>query len=301
MLKKVLSYLLILFVALMFALSFQIFVLPNQFAPSGLNGICTMIQYLFDFKLGYLYLILNIPLALMVYFLVSKPQAIRSMVFTVGFSVFVLLLDEVDLSAFRYATENGTSLILGPLVGGLLAGVCSGLMYSVNALGGGTEFVASVIQKYRPNVNFFWVAFVLNAIVALASYFVYGYEIEPVLLSIIYCYTSSLVRDKMLQSSTRAIRCEIITRDPEALSKELQQGLHHGVTLIPARGMYAGKDTNVLLCIINKSQVAALKKIIKKHPDCFATFGNVDAVLGNFSRLDSHGNPEKQYVDDGLS
>lgn len=301
MLKKIMSYLLIVGVALLFALSFQIFVFPNQFAPSGLNGICTMIQYLFDFKLGYLYMILNVPLAFMVYFLVSKPQAVRSLVFTVCFSVFVLLLDKVDLSAFRYSTGNGTSLILGPLVGGLLAGVGAMLLDRVNTLGGGFEFIVSVIHKYRPNVNFFWAAFTLNAAVALASYFVYGYKIEPVLLSILYSYATSFVRDKALQSRNRAVRCEIVTRDPEALSQELQRALHHGVTLIPAKGMYSGKESNILVCIINKSQVAELKKLIRHHPDCFATFGNVDAVLGNFSHFDSHGNPEKQFVDDGRS
>ena len=42
--KKFLTYLVIGAVAVMAALNYQLFVFPNKFAPSGLNGICTMIQ-----------------------------------------------------------------------------------------------------------------------------------------------------------------------------------------------------------------------------------------------------------------
>ena len=44
LLKKSLTYLVICAVALLEALNYERFVFPNQFAPSGLNGICTMVQ-----------------------------------------------------------------------------------------------------------------------------------------------------------------------------------------------------------------------------------------------------------------
>ena len=43
--KKVLTYSVIVGIALICALNYKIFIFPNRFAPSGLNGICTMIQY----------------------------------------------------------------------------------------------------------------------------------------------------------------------------------------------------------------------------------------------------------------
>ena len=120
--KKSLTYLVICGVALLEAVNYQLFVFPNQFAPSGLNGICTMIQYLTGISVGYLSLLINIPLALWVYKSVSKPLAVRSMVYVVFFSVGLLVLERVDLSAFAYSTDNGTSKILGPLVAGIIMG-----------------------------------------------------------------------------------------------------------------------------------------------------------------------------------
>ena len=63
MAKKVWTYAVIVFVALLGAANYQLFVFPNQFAPSGVNGICTMIQYVTGISVGYLSLLINIPLA----------------------------------------------------------------------------------------------------------------------------------------------------------------------------------------------------------------------------------------------
>ena len=96
--KKVLTYLMVAAVAIIGALNYQLFIFPNRFAPAGLNGICTMIQYAFHISIGYLSLLINLPLAIAVYRKVSKPLALRSMVYVVVFSVAILILDHVEES-----------------------------------------------------------------------------------------------------------------------------------------------------------------------------------------------------------
>ena len=122
--KKFLTYAVIILIALICALNYELFIFPNRFAPAGLNGICTMIQYIFGINIGYMSMIINVPLAIVVYILVSKPLAIRSMVYVGTFSVASILLDYIDLSQFVYYTESGTSTILGPLVAGIIFGSC---------------------------------------------------------------------------------------------------------------------------------------------------------------------------------
>lgn len=62
--QKLLTYATIIGMAILGALNYVLFVFPNSFAPSGLNGLLTIIQYLFHFSMGYLSLLINIPLAL---------------------------------------------------------------------------------------------------------------------------------------------------------------------------------------------------------------------------------------------
>ena len=98
--KKLLTYFVIAMVALVNALNFELFIFPNNFAPAGLNGLCTMFQYVTGLSMGYLSLLLNLPLAVAVYKKISKTLAVRAMSYVALFSAFLVVLDQVDLSDF---------------------------------------------------------------------------------------------------------------------------------------------------------------------------------------------------------
>ncbi len=295
--KKVLTYGCIMVLAVVCALNYNLFVFPNQFAPSGINGICTMIQYLTGISVGYLSLIINIPLAIWVYIKVSHSLAVRSMVYVVTMSVSLVLLEKVDLSAFVYDTQS--SVILGPLVAGIIFGSSYSLLVKASANSGGMDFIAAVIHKKRPDMNFFYIIFAMNTMVAIASYFVYDYKIEPVLLCILYSFTSSTVTDKLTKGGRSAIRFEIVTDHPDEISDAIIHKLHHSATLIPAKGMYLGKETYILVCVINKNQIAMLSEIVRGTPNTFAVMSQVGEVMGNFKRLDSQGNLQVEILDAG--
>lgn len=295
--KKILTYLVIMFIAVICALNYELFIFPNRFAPAGLNGICTIIQYLFGINIGYMSLIINVPLALIVYRLVSKPLAIRSMVYVVTFSLAAIMLDYVDLSGFVYHTENGTSAILGPLVAGIIFGGCYALLLHASAYSGGTDFVAAIIHKYHPEKSVFFLIFAMNTVVALASYFVYDYQIEPVILCILYAFTSSTVSERLTKNGRSAVRFEIITEYPKEISDAIIHQLHHSVTLIPGRGMYLNKEVDMLFCVVNNNQVAKLAAICRQYPNTFAIIDPVSEVIGNFKKIDKSGKVEKSILD----
>ena len=299
--KKVLTYAVIVLIAIAGAFNYQLFVFPNRFAPAGLNGICTMIQHLSGISVGYLSLLINIPLAIAVFCKVSRPLALRSMTYVLVFSASLVILDYVDLSSFAYATENGTSTILGPLVAGVITGACYSLLVRGGALTGGMDFIASLIHKKNPHTNLYWVLFALNCSVAGISYFVYDFQIEPVILCILYCFLSSMVSDRVGKNGRSAVRFEIITEDPQFISDAIIHQLHHSATLLPGKGIYKGKETSVLVCIVNKTQVAALSAILRSSPNTFAITSQVSEVMGNFRRLDTHGNAERELLDSGTS
>lgn len=297
--KKLLTYLVIVVNAVISALIYQLFIFPNDFAPAGVSGICTMIQYVFGINVGYLSILINLPLAIAVYFLVSKQEAIRGMLHVAAFSVALVVLEHVDLSSFEYYTETGTSSILGPLAGGLSMGYLCALMVRIGSHQGGVYFAGSLVHHYHPHFSMFWVSFALNVMVAVISYFVYGMRIEPVLLCIIYCFSTSLVNDKIAKGDRSAVRFEIITEHPDEISQTIIHQLHHSATLLPGKGIYKGKETSVLICVVNNTQAAALSAIVRSYPDTFAIMSSVSEVMGNFKRLDTKGLQEVSLLDQG--
>ena len=297
--KKVLTYGVIMGIAVICALNYQLFIFPNRFAPSGLNGICTMIQYVTGINIGYLSMLINVPLAIWVFFYVSKPLAIRSMVYVMTFSVVSVMFDYVDMSAFAYYTETGTSSILGPLVAGIIFGSCYAMLLRASAYSGGTDFVAAIVHKYHPEKSIFGLIFGMNVMVAAASYFVYDYQIEPVILCILYSFMSSTVSERLTKNGRSAVRFEIITDYPEEISSEIINKLHHSATLIPGRGMYMNKEVSMLFCVVNNNQVTKLAAICRKYPNTFAIIDPVSEVMGNFKKIDIHGKEEVAILDSG--
>ena len=297
--KKIWTYFVVALIAFVAAVNYELFVFPNSFAPSGINGVCTMIQHIFGISVGYLSLLINVPLAIWCYIEVSKPVAMRSMVYVVTFSVALLILDHVDLSAFAYSTENGTSKILGPLVAGIIMGYCYNLLMRASAYSGGTDFISAIIHKRNPTKSVLGISFILNAFVAVGSYFVYDFQMEPVILCIIYSFASTTVGDRLTKNGRQAIRFEIVTDHPGEISKEIIAKTKHTTTVFPAKGMYSGRETNVLVCIVNKTQVAAVSKIIRKYPRTFAVMSQVNEVMGNFKQLNTDGSQVVSMLDHG--
>jgi uncharacterized membrane-anchored protein YitT (DUF2179 family) len=291
------SYGLVLQIALVMAVNYQLFVFPNSFAPAGLNGVFTMLQHLVGFKLSYASILLNVPLAVATWILCSRSMALRTLTYVVAFSGFLMVLEHIDLSAFVYSTA--ISALLGPVVAGLIAGFCGYVMHRLSGCLGGTDFIAALIHRYKPNFNFFYLIFVLNVAVAGISYFVYDYKIEPVPLCIIYSYFSSNIRVNMNRKYQSAVRCEIVTEYPQELGQAIIRNLHHTATMFVGRGMYSGKDKQMLVCVINPSQVTELTKLVAQYPGSFVTVSNVNRVVGNFKRLDSRGKPEVVLFDGG--
>ena len=297
--KKLLTYLFIVMVALVAAVNYELFIFPNQFAPAGLNGICTLIQEVTGFRVGYMSLIINIPLAVICFLDVNRNLALRSMIYVLTFSVGLILLEHIDISAFAYATDSGTSKILGPLVAGVINGYIYSTLLKISAHTGGTDFVSAIVHKHKPYVSFFGLNFVINTCVALASYAVYGCQMEPVILCILYSFMSSTVGDKLMRSGREALCFQIVTDYPEEVSRELIEKVHHSATMVPARGMYSGHETSLLFCVVNKNQAATVTQICRSYPNTFAVIDQVREVMGNFKTFNNDGKQSVPVLDTG--
>ncbi len=285
--KTAAVYFLMVAIACAAAVCYQIFIFENSFAPAGINGIATMIQYKLNFSVAYLSLLINIPLCVLAFVFLNKSFAARTTVFALTFSAALLLLQFriIDLSFLSYKTDNGTSTILAPLASGVINGIIYGASIRLNGCTGGTDIFAALIHKRRPELNLIWIIFAMNTAVALTSYFVYGFKVEPVVLCIIYSFLTSQVSDNILRGSRERIKFEIISPDCKKLSDEIISELKHTVTVVPAKGMYSGRETEMLICVVQKHQATAMEKIIAAHPGAFAYSTVINETLGNFERI----------------
>lgn len=287
MLKKVRNFALIIGFAFLMALNYEVFILQNAFAPAGVNGIATMIQYKFNFSVGYMNLLINLPLCIWAFFWLNKDYACKTLLFTLSFSIFLLVFKYgiIDFSRFVYVTDNGTSTILAPVAASVVNGFIYGSIVRLNGSTGGTDIVAACVRKKNPRLDLMWIIFTMNCAVAAVSYFVYDFKIEPVILCIAYSFITSKISDGIIKGVKQAVKFEIVTDDYALLSQEIMEKLHHGVTVMRATGMYTGAEKDVMICVVNKHQIADLQKILLKYPGTFAYIGDVRETMGNFKKI----------------
>ena len=284
--RRVLDYLIICIIAVLGALNFQVFVFPNNFAPSGLNGILTIIRHVFGVNFGMLYLFLNIPLLIAAFLVMrSKKYVIHTFIYVVVFSVSSILIRNLDLSALMFSGKDAGERIMAAVA----AGVFNGLNYSVTIrLGGctgGMDIVAGLIIRKKPSINLVWLVFGINVGVAALSFFAYGMDYVPVILCIIFSFVTSRVGDLILKGARTAAKFEIITSEPEELSQALMSQLHHGCTVLPARGMYSHTDKSLLICVVNRRQIADFERVLRQFDDTFVVVTPVTRTYGNFKHI----------------
>ena len=288
--KKFLSYCQIILSAIILAFVYYVFIIKNNFAPAGLNGIATMIQYKTGFSISYMSLLINIPLSILAYFLVQKSFAIKTLLFAVVYSTAFLLLQNSNLSFIQY-NALGHDTIYPVILSGVISGFVYGICFRNNASTGGTDIISRYINRVRPETNFFVVTFTLNGIVAIFSIFVYADDslnYKPMALCILYCFISTFVGNLLLKTTKTAYKFTIITTHEDEFIKDITKNLHHGCTKIDAIGTYTGAKKSVLICIINKHQLNDFQKIVSKYDNTFSYFEIVNETYGNFKHIKQH-------------
>lgn len=266
----------ILISAFLRALSVHCFVIPNNFAPGGVTGIATMLQDATGLNSGIFITAINLPLLVASFFLINKKFAVTTAIAIVLQSALLLLFEKVNF--FMYRDEYNT--VLSAVAGGILGGAGIGLMLKIGGSSGGTDIIATFIYKHYSATNVSWFIFILDSVVVFVSFFVYGYALTPVLLSLTEMFASARANELILYGFKAALKFEIVTSRPDELSKELMAKLNRGVTAITAKGMYSGSDKTLLICIVRRRQVSAFQKILNSYPDSFAYISTTSEVMG---------------------
>lgn len=263
--KKIYSSALMAVLAFLCALNYCIFVFPNSFAPAGIDGICTMIQHVLHINMGYLSLLVNVPLLIAAFLVLNRDFAVKSAVFTLSFSLSMILLGYIDLSGFVYS--SAISPVLAPVAAGVVRGILYAITLKYNGSAGGIDIISALIKHKNPHLNFMNILLGINTFIALCAYPVYGRTLDPVICSIVYAFVTSAMCNKLRNAQSETVQFEIFTQDPQSLCADIRNKLHLRATIIHANGA-SGQTTEVILCVVNKQSAPYLEELILRHPGC---------------------------------
>lgn len=259
------------------AVGIHTFIVPNNFAPGGVTGIATMVEYKTGLSSGYGIFALNLPLLILAWIFIGKKFTIKSGAATLLSSALLVLFQKINF--FTYAPQN--EKLLAAIAGGILGGAGLALMLKIGGSTGGTDIIATLIQRKFSATNLAWFIFGLDALVVFASFFVYQQGFDPVILALCNMFVSSKVCETISNGVKSAIKFEVVTERPDELSKAIIDKLGRGVTAINCVGKFTNIEKTLLICIVRKRQISAFRTILKDfEADSFAYITTTTEVVG---------------------
>ncbi len=259
---------------------------PNDFTIGGASGVAILVNHAFHAPQWIVLLSINLPLVTLSFFFVKKRFAILSSL-NIGLQSLWLLILEVLLPDFLIKFDGNGEKIFAALAAGICIGVAIALAFKVGGSTGGADIVAVMIQKKCAAASIAWMIFIINCIVIGSSIFVFRVEdnlaltLLPIMMSAFEAYIESRTNESVTNGFQSAIEFRIITDKPQEMATALMLELSRGVTAIPATGMYTKETHSMLLCVVSRRQVGALRRIMKSvDPDSFAVMSKVSQVLG---------------------
>jgi uncharacterized membrane-anchored protein YitT (DUF2179 family) len=196
-----------------------------------------------------------------------------------------ILFDAIGIQPYCFV-NNGEdfNVVFACIATGVISGFGFSIMLLRFGASGGTYGISALLKKARPEMNIAYVSFIMDASVVAIAFFVYGMKVTPVICTLINLFIATMIVDNRLNRGRAGYKFEIVTNEPDELSRELMDKLHHGVTELRVHGMYSDTDKYMLVCIINKRQIGEMLRILKNHPKSFVSFYKVSEVLGNYNR-----------------
>jgi uncharacterized membrane-anchored protein YitT (DUF2179 family) len=258
--------------AALVAAGFNLFLIPHGLLSGGISGIAMITGYLTPLNISMLYLLFNLPVIIWGLMVLGR-RFITLSVISVGFTVwFMQLVPE------RAVTQD---TIISAIFGGVVVAMGSGICLRIGGSTGGFDIIGSIVTRKRdfPLGTFL---FALNGIVIIALAYVQQ-EWTAALRSMLCIYITGKVVDSIHIRHIK-VTLFIITKNKDAL---LEKMLKHprGVTLIRAEGAYSHLESDMLMTVTTRYELADLRKIIKEtDPKAFVNIVETVGVLGEFRR-----------------
>lgn len=257
--------------ALLWSISVNGILVQHRLLSGGVSGLALVIYYLVPkLSIGLMVFLINIPVFLMGWTMISGKFFAFSLLGMISFSFFLEVTTKLQIFV-----ENP---LLACLFAGVISGVGSGLIFRAGGSGGGTGIIAMVLNR-RFSVRVGFVSFFLNSVPLVLGAFLL--DLNAALYSIIYVYTSGSVMDRIITSFSERRSVWIISSRSSEISGQILSKLRRGATLLSGKGAYSQSPIEVIYSVISPFELAKLKDlVITIDPKAFLIVNETQEVIG---------------------
>ena len=278
------DYLQMLLGTLIYTVGYTTFLLPYKIVSGGVTGISTVIYYLTGFPAGNTYLIINIALLLMAMRILGWRYLVRTIIVTllISTSIGIMQAQLTEIAADGTPTLMhilGEQKFMACVIGAFLEGLGLATIFLAGGSTGGTDIIASAINKYW-NISLGRLLLMLDIVIIGGSYLI-EQDIETMVVGYLAMFISLNFLDYVINSARQSVQFIIISEHYDEIAEEVNTKLERGVTVLAGKGFYSKEKRQVLLILAKKYESRSIFQLIKRiDPRAFVSMSNVEGVFG---------------------
>lgn len=264
----------------LYALCFNMFLIPNDLVVSGFSGVAIVVQRLFGWSASaFIYITNGILLVVSLIFLGWKITK-RNIVGSVMYPVMITVSEPIAKFLNSYIIGDDFYLIL--LFAIIMYGVSSGLIYRTGFSTGGSDIIMQILNKYL-KISESKAMIVANSLIILASMLVFGFTKGVYSFIILICSTYFI--DKLMFGLSDSKVFYIYTKKVRKIKKIILNDFQTGFTSIPSRGGYSQRRGFMIMCVVsNRDYYLFKQKILEIDPQAFIIINSCYEVNGGVKR-----------------
>jgi len=159
---------------------------------------------------------------------------------------------------WNYTSFPIQNKILSAILAGIIIGTGSGIILRSLGSAGGLDILSIIlVKKFSIRLGSSILGF--NACLLIAGAILFSMEMA--LYTLIYIYVNSYMVNLVVTGLSQRKAVHIISPQWEEISKEIQDNIQRGVTIIRGEGGYTGQTQQILYTVVTFRELARLKKL----------------------------------------
>ena len=144
----------------------------------------------------------------------------------------------------------------------IFLGIGLGLIIRGGATTGGTDMMASMVNRKYQYISTGTILFAFDFLVVAAAGIIVG--TSQALYAMICIFVTAKVMDTVMIGFSGNKACLIVSSSWEEIKKRIMFDMGRGVTQLLSKGGYTGDDRPTLLCVVNRQEIMEIKKIVRE-------------------------------------
>ncbi len=268
----------------MVALSYNVFLVPNNLVIGGMSGLAIVVKELIGMSTSTFLMLSTVILLLISYLLIGKKALAKNIFSAIMYPLMVTFTAPIA----KFIHIEFHSYLFMVLFAIMIYSVFLGLIYKVGYSTGGVDIINQIICHYA-KTSIGQAGIYINIVIIFISMFIFG--LPNSIYAIFALFVENSIVDLIVLGNSDSKLCIIKTKNYDHIEYFLENEYNIGYSILESSGGIDKKKRKTIMCVVTSREYYKFKNLILDidskaffaTEDCYEVLGGKSKRLINFN------------------